>query len=193
MSKAPAAAKPVALVHVKTTLEGIRPPIWRRLVLADSSTLENLHFFILAAMGWDGGHLHMFDVGGVDYSDLEQFDEARDERKMTIKALMRQGVSRFRYTYDFGDNWDHSVLIEKKPPPADSPAPPACVGGARACPPEDCGGWPGYEELIAALKGSDKSRRREALEMAGVEDFDPEEFWPDECNERFANWRRHHS
>jgi hypothetical protein len=182
MPKSP--AKAPAAVHIKVTLNGIRPAIWRRLLVPISMNLHRLHLVIQVAMGWDGGHMHAFEIGGVQYGDPEWMEDAEDESKMTIKKLMSAGVSRFGYTYDFGDNWEHAVLIEKKAPPPDGPAGPACVAGQRACPPEDCGGPAAYEDLLETLKSPDTPERREQLEWLGGE-FDPEEFSIEDVNARF--------
>ena len=181
------ATKTPTLVHIKVTLNEIRPAIWRRLRVPDSMNLGELSMLIQAAMGWDGGHMHAFEIGGLQYGDPEWLEDGENEDQMTIQKLMHDGITRFGYTYDFGDNWDHAVLIEKKAPPPDSPRAPACVDGARACPPEDCGGPPGYDGLIAALAAPDKPSNRELLEWAG-EDFDPEDFSPEEVNARLESW-----
>jgi hypothetical protein len=131
--------------------------------------------------------MHAFEIGGLQYGDPEWLEDGENEDQMTIQKLRRDGNTRFGYIYDFGDNWDHAVLIEKKPPPPGSPRAPACVDGARACPPEDCGGPPGYDGLIAALAAPDKTTSRELVEWAG-EDFDPEYFSHEEVNARLKSW-----
>ena len=146
-----AAAGSTGLVHLKVTLQYIRPAIWRRLRLPDTTNLGDLSDIIQAAMGWHGGHLHAFEIAGEQFGDPSMTDFVRNERKTTIRSLLRDGVSRFGYTYDFGDSWEHDILIEKKGPPPDAPPGAACVAGKRNCPPEDCGGPPGYDALIAAL------------------------------------------
>ena len=110
-------AKAERFVQIKVTLNDIRPPIWRRLVLPSATTLEDLHFIILAAMGWQGGHLHAFHAAEREYSDPSEVDGAADESRMTISGLVRLGVFRFRYTYDFGDDWEHAILIERSSRP----------------------------------------------------------------------------
>jgi hypothetical protein len=180
-------ANPPTVVHLKVTLSYIRPAIWRRLRVPDSMDLGQLSLLIQVAMGWDGGHLHVFEIGGRSYGDPEAIDEGQDEKRVTIGKLIKDGISRFGYTYDFGDNWDHAVLIEKKAPPPGSPATPVCVAGARACPPEDCGGPPGYAGLLAAMSAPDKSENRELLEWVG-EDYDPEEFSLEFVNARLQGW-----
>lgn len=169
------AAKSPALVRLKVTLKTIRPPIWRRLVLPDTTNLGDLSEIIQAAMGWHGGHLHAFQIGGEQFGDPSMTDEVRDERKETVKNLMRDGVSRFGYTYDFGNSWEHDILIEKAAPPPDAARGAACVAGKRNCPPEDCGGPPGYDALLAALAAPEMPESREVLEWVD-EGYDPEEF-----------------
>ncbi len=108
------ATKTPTLVHIKVTLNDIRPAIWRRLRVPDSMNLGELSLLIQAAMGWDGGHMHAFEIGGLQYGDPAWLEEGENEDQMTIKKLMRDGIARFGYTYDFGDSWDHVVLIGKK-------------------------------------------------------------------------------
>ena len=178
-----AAATPT-LVYVKITLNYIRPAIWRRLILPTSLSLRDLHMAIHAAMGWRGDHLHVFEIDGAEYSEPAMIEGAQDERKTTLAKIISEGVSRFRYTYDFGDDWTHELLIEKKAPPPE--AEPGCVDGARACPPEDCGGAPGYEGLLTALAAPNKPKNKELLEWVG-EDFDPEQFSREHADRRVKN------
>jgi hypothetical protein len=178
-------AKAGSLILLKVTLNDIRPAIWRRISLPGSTSLGDLHLIIQAAMGWDCSHLHAFQAAGRDFGDPFDLEDAEDEEDMTIDGLVRLGVSRFLYTYDFGDNWEHTLLIEKKQPPADAPAIPTCLAGSRNCPPEDCGGAPGYDELLAALAAPDSPDSRELLEMIG-EGFDLEEFSIEKTNARMA-------
>jgi Plasmid pRiA4b ORF-3-like protein len=104
------------IVRLKITLRGIKPPIWRRLLIPAAMTLGDLHMAIQAAMGWEGDHLHVFDVGGRRYGDRESVDYVADENRITLNGLMKSGVNRFTYTYDFGDDWEHAVAIEKIEP-----------------------------------------------------------------------------
>lgn len=179
------AAGSTSLVHLKVTLNYIRPPIWRRLALPETTNLGDLSDIIQVAMGWNGGHLHAFKICGEQFGDPSLTDFTQNERKVTIKSLMRGGVSRFGYTYDFGDSWEHDILIEKKRPPSDAPRGPSCVAGKRNCPPEDCGGPPGYDALLEALAAPDNPESRELLEWVD-EDYDPEEFSLDVANNRVS-------
>jgi hypothetical protein len=180
MAKKPVDAAP--FVYVKVTLNYIRPPIWRRLRVPAAWHLGKLSDAILRGMGWLGGHLHAFEISGRQYGDPRMVDDAENERKLTVGKLIAAGVSRFTYTYDFGDSWDHSVLIEAKPVPPGETAP-GCVAGARACPPEDCGGPPGYGGLLRALAAPDEPESREILEFL-EEDFEPEEFVLEDADRR---------
>ncbi len=129
-----------SIVSLKVTLRDVRPPIWRRLLVPARMPLGDLHHVIQAAMGWEDAHLHVFDIAGRQYGDPHEVDEAADEAWLTVGGVLRSGVSRFSYTYDFGDDWEHSIVIEGKRPPVDGHVYPACVAGRRNCPPEDCGG-----------------------------------------------------
>jgi hypothetical protein len=126
-------------------------------------------------MGWHDAHLHSFDVGGREYGDPKSADDVADETRLTLNGVVKSGISRFRYTYDFGDDWEHDVLIEKAPPANSATAYPACVAGKRNCPPEDCGGPWGYAELLTILADPSHEQYEEQREWIG-EDFDPEAF-----------------
>ena len=182
---AKAARRAESVVSLKVTLRGVRPPIWRRLLVPARMTLDDLHHAIQAAMGWEDAHLHAFDIAGRRYGDPREVDGAADEARLTVGGVLRSGVSRFSYTYDFGDDWEHSIVIEGKRPPVDGQAYPACVAGRRNCPPEDCGGGWGYQRLLAVLRDPAHPRRQEWLEMLG-DDFDPEAFTVEAADARVA-------
>jgi hypothetical protein len=177
MAKPATAKKPAAkgVLSVKITLRNVKPPIWRRVAVRGGMNLGDLHVLIQVVMGWDNGHLHAFDIGGEQYGDPDGMDDIANENRLTLNGLVKSGVSRFRYTYDFGDDWEHDVLIEKASPPAAVTAFPACVAGKRHCPPEDCGGPWGYAELLETLANPAHPDHGEQREWIG-EGFDPEEF-----------------
>jgi hypothetical protein len=169
----PSTDKTVAVL--KVTLRDIKPPVWRRLVVPATMTLADLHGAIQAAMGWAGGHLHVFDIAERRYGDPRILEDVADETRLTLNGVLRSGVVRFTYTYDLGDNWQHQVLVERTRPALDAGHCPACVAGKRHCPPEDCGGPWGYAELLDAL--TDPAHPEHADRRAWVdEDFDPEAF-----------------
>jgi len=174
-----------SIISLKVALRDVGPPIWRRLLVPARMTLGDLHHAIQAAMGWEDAHLHVFDIAGRQYGDPREVDDAADEARLTVDGVLRSGVSRFTYTYDFGDDWEHSIVIEGKRPAVDGQAYPACVAGRRNCPPEDCGGGWGYQELLAVLSDPAHPRRHEWLEMLG-DDFDPEAFAVEAADARVA-------
>ncbi len=180
------AATDAKLVTLKITLKGVKPPIWRRVLISGSVTLGGLSEVILAAMGWYGGHLHDFTVDGRDYSERGMLDHVADEARLTLNGVIKQGVKRFTYTYDMGDNWEHIIAIEKTQPADPTLLQPSCISGARNCPPEDCGGVWGYTELLEILADPDHPERDERLEWIDDDDFDPEDFKLDAIDLRLA-------
>jgi hypothetical protein len=175
---AKAAVVPIrdTVYQVKVTLHGTKPPIWRRLRLPAATTLAQLHQVIQVAFGWEDAHLHAFEVGGRRYSrpDVELWDEAADERKVRLRDLAARPGTRLAYTYDFGDSWEHDVLVEKILPSEGVPQA-VCLTGRRAGPPEDCGGVWGYAELCGILADPDHPEHAERVEWLG-HPYDPAAF-----------------
>ena len=165
----------MTIVSLKVMLRDTKPPIWRRLLMPDTMTLADLHKAIQAAMGWDDDHLHAFDIAGQQYGDRQSVDDVADESRLTVKSLLKTGVTRFAYTYDFGDNWEHTVIVEKTQPAIDGQAYPLRVAGKRACPPEDCGGPWGYQHLLDVLADPDHPDYADQKEWVG-DDFTPDHF-----------------
>jgi len=165
-------------LQLKVTLQYIRPPIWRRVVVPDNLTLGDLHDIIQLAMGWTNSHLHAFKIGpttyGVNSAEAAFGPEEIDETSVRLGKVIRHKSQRFTYDYDFGDGWRHEILVEKIEAAATPPPPPRCVAGKRACPPEDCGGPPGYGQILRALQQGSAAGDPELLEWVG--DYDPEEF-----------------
>ncbi len=132
------------IIGLKVTLRGVKPPVkppvWRRLLMPGTMTLNQLHTAIQAAMGWRDRHPHVFNSGGEPFGDPRSVDDVSDEKRPTLNGLLRSSVVRFGYDYDFGDSWDHSIAFEKSEPALDGQSYPTCVGGKRNCPPENRGG-----------------------------------------------------
>lgn len=168
-------------VSIKVTLLNTKPPVWRRLLMPGAMTLAELHDAIQAAMGWDDNHLHVFQIDGRDYGDRSTVDDVANENRLTLTGVMKSGVSRFTYIYDFGDSWKHGLVIEKAQPMILGQACPLCAGGKRACPPEDSGGPWGYRQLLEMLADPDNAQYADQREWIG-EDFDPEAFHIDVAN-----------
>ncbi|MGQ0662336.1 MAG: plasmid pRiA4b ORF-3 family protein [Pseudomonadota bacterium] len=163
------------IVGLKVTLRGTKPPVWRRLLMPGGMTLGDLHQAIQASMGWEDCHLHAFDIDGRQYGHRHTVDDVADEERLTLNGLLKSGVTRFAYTYDFSDKWEHSVVIERNRPPLDTSRYPVCIAGKRNCPPEDCGGPWGYQHLLAVLADPTHPEHTDQREWIG-EEFGPDEF-----------------
>lgn len=173
-------------IQFKIALAYISPSIWRQVVLPDNCTLGNLHEVIQIVMGWHNCHMHRFEIDGVSYTSAQMAEEdemgMEDESTVFLSRIVKEPKQKFLYEYDFGDSWFHEITVEKIFP-ADAPHKnPVCLAGKRACPPEDCGSYPGYEELLKALKAKRKTAdQKDMLEWLG-EDYDPEHFDLDAVN-----------
>lgn len=184
--------------QIKVTLRAIEPRIWRRFLILDG-TLADLHDAIQDIMGWEDAHLHEFNIdkrrfgipeddGGLgvffDVPDIE------DEGAVLISQFAPSGrkQTKIMYTYDFGDDWEHDVVIEKVLDPDPALTYPICIEGARACPPEDCGGPWGYAVFVEAVTVPEHPSHEERLEWVGIA-FDPEEFSVEKTNANIQNRR----
>ncbi|MGH3327448.1 MAG: plasmid pRiA4b ORF-3 family protein [Streptomycetales bacterium] len=162
--------------QIKVSLRGTKPPVWRRLRVPGRLTLARLHEVLQVAMGWEESHLHAFEVGSRRYADPGfGLEETSDEGKVRLAKVAPRTGRRLRYFYDFGDGWEHDILVEKILPASGDPEPPRCLTGRRACPPEDCGGTWGYGELCEAIGDPRHERHVELLEWVGGS-FDPAVF-----------------
>ena len=184
------ARKPVAsenVVTLKVTLLGVKPPVWRRLVLRGSMTLGDLHIAIQAAMGWGNYHLHVFKIGGEAFGDPSRVDDVSDEEGPTLNGLLMSSCTRFGYTYDFGDDWQHTIAFEKSDAAVEGQSYPVCAGGKRRCPPEDCGDPWGYKVLLAALSDPGHPEHETLTERIGGKRIDPDAFDLGSANARLAD------
>jgi len=175
-SKGTSGSKSTTVYQVKITLNDVDPPVWRRVQVGDCSLAE-LHHIIQVCMGWENYHLYAFEVDGVEYSDPVSGDglDYCDSRSRKLSQLASQGPNRFTYQYDFGDDWEHEIVIEKTLTPEPKAKYPRCVEGKRACPPEDCGGAYGYEAFLEAIHDRHHAEHEEMLEWVGGK-FNPEAF-----------------
>ena len=178
----------VPIYQLKITLIGTHPPIWRRLQVPADISLGKLHWVIQAAMGWDGTHMHAFGVDGVSYGVTDPELEMKSEARVKLRQAAPNEKSRFRYEYDFGDDWQHDILLEKILPAAPGTNYPICIKGKGACPPEDCGGVWGYAGLLETLADPESEGYEEMMEWSGGE-IDPEAFDLDEVNQSLAHLR----
>jgi hypothetical protein len=176
--------------QIKVSLRGAKPPIWRRLVVPAAVMLPDLHEIIQTAMGWQNSHLHMFEVGEARYGvpDDDDLLDFRDERRVTLRDIAPAVGNRIRYMYDFGDGWEHDIIVEKViDEPASSAA--VCLGGRRACPPEDCGGIGGYERLLEVLADPTDEEYEHLLDWVGGEPIDPADFDLADVNDALSGLR----
>jgi hypothetical protein len=183
----------------KISLKGIRPPIWRRIQVPQYYTFWDLHAAVQDAMGWSDLHLHAFRMKNPKTGIGEEIGIPDDEfagADHKILAGWKQKISRYftaqnnkaLYIYDFGDYWEHELKLEKILPRDKQKEYPVCMAGRRACPPEDCGGPPGYEDLLEVLANPEHDAYDSMLEWAG-EDFAPDHFAVDEVH--FGNPKMH--
>src|SRR3954447_11113761 len=172
--------------RVRLDLHGAKPPVWRRLELPGDLTLPRVHDVIQAAMGWTDSHLLRFRTGQdhrspyfVTHFDLEEGEDGTLEDDVRLDQLVAEKGDELWYEYDFGDGWDHKLVVEAV---LDEPPPVArCTGGRMACPPEDCGGLGGYEELAAWVRsGYDEAQLPQGFEDAEhAHDWLPMDWHPD--------------
>lgn len=189
------------VLQIKITLLAVDPPVWRRLQIRNDATLADLRLALQIAVGWEDSHLDQFDLGehrfsvprGMEGLGFEDDDDAKDARVAVLHFTLPPPGTPFGYTYDFGDGWEHALVVEAVLPLNARAKYPRCVDGARACPPEDCGGPWGYADLLKVLADPQHAEYEEMTEWLGGK-FDPEKFSPPavnrELNRYFAPPRR---
>lgn len=190
-------AKVSSIYQIKITLKDVRPPIWRRVQVRSDELLEHLHYVIQLSMGWTNSHLHSFTIEGVEYGvPMPEFDAdgfaPRDEKKIKLSKVISGEKFKFSYLYDFGDSWEHEILVEKVLASDPKIEYPICIKAKRACPPEDCGGTWGYQEFLEAVQDPANPEHEEMLEWVGGT-FDPEDTELDEVNNQLQlipEWKR---
>lgn len=168
--------------QLKVSLRYIKPPIWRRVLVPDNWLLGDLHPVLVSVMGWGGYHLHAFRFGGgfnpVEYSThqivMECAPRVLDENSVLLAHVIRRKGQTFSYEYDFGDSWQHEIKVEKILPYDPTVRLPVCLAGERACPPEDCGSFPGYADVLRVLAKAESEEDREFRKWVGT--YDPESF-----------------
>ena len=180
-----------AVYQLKITLRGVsKPPVWRRVTVPAGLTLDLLHDVIQEVMAWEDGHMHVFSTSWRDYGAPDSDLGHADESTVTLTQVLAQPGAAMRYTYDFGDDWEHDIVLEKVLPP-DHVARLSCLAGKGACPPEDCGGAWGYASLKEVLADPDHEDHEDLLEWLGLDsaaDFDPALFSLDEVNARLSQF-----
>ncbi|WP_420446281.1 plasmid pRiA4b ORF-3 family protein [Candidatus Poriferisodalis sp.] len=177
----------MATVHtLKISLKSVKPRVWRRIEVPSNIALHNLAGLLVRGMGWEGYHLHSFEIDGVTYQRPGPFDDSpfgrqsRDESKYRLGTVLGEVGAKMRWDYDFGDGWEHDILVEAIVPAEAGVTYPRCVAGRRACPPEDCGGWWGYANLLEAIADKQHPDHQELTEWLG-HGFNPVHFDPGEA------------
>ncbi len=167
--------EPVARVRIE--LQSVRPTVWRRVDVPLSCTLAVLHDIVQIAMGWTDSHLHEFTIGervygmpdaGYDFDDRRVYKDS----SIRLKTVIERGVRRFHYLYDFGDHWEHDVIVEEVRDGEAGIEYPAFVEGARRCPPEDVGAARGFMSFLEAVLDPAHREHRETMEWYG-KPYDP--------------------
>ncbi|WP_295624037.1 plasmid pRiA4b ORF-3 family protein [uncultured Nitrosomonas sp.] len=177
-----------SIYQLKVTLKGMRPPIWRRILVASTTKLDDIHLILQIVMGWTNSHLHEFIQGRDRYGEPDEDfpSDAQDETQYRLDQILKKEKEKLIYIYDFGDGWEHEVILEKVLPFETSAALPICLKGCRACPPEDIGGIGGYMMFLDAISDPEHPEHEVMLEWIAEDiegPFDPEAFDLAEVNQ----------
>ena len=175
----PARRRPTApptgrtVIQLRIQLRDVHPVVWRRLLLPGNAHLDKVHAIFQAAMGWENAHLHKFAIGDQVYgpADEDADEDELDETAVDLASALGS-QRRFTYEYDFGDGWDHDVVVEGTSAAPASLKFAVCLEGENACPPEDCGGPGGYAALLESLADPDAGDHADIVRWLG-KDFDP--------------------
>ncbi|HOJ34791.1 MAG TPA: plasmid pRiA4b ORF-3 family protein [Candidatus Hydrogenedentes bacterium] len=167
----------VQIYDIKVVLVGSDPPIWRRFQVRNDITLDVLHQTIQTVMGWQDCHIHEFQIDDAAYGPVDAggLEDVKDERKVRLSKVVKEEGARFRYVYDFGDDWEHELVVERISEPSKAGRYPICLDGEGACPPEDCGGVWGYYDMLQTIEDPADPEYEDVLEWLG-DAFDPESF-----------------
>lgn len=162
------------LYDIRVQLEQIEPPIWRTVRVPSCTSLSKLHRILQPVMGWQNCHVHLFEVNGKEYGEPspEWNSEVLNSRNMTLEKIFSRGTMSFSYEYDLGDSWMHKITLVGM---VEGEEKIKCTAGARACPPEDCGGTMGYYHLLVAISDPTHEEHETMLEWVGGK-FDPHAF-----------------
>jgi hypothetical protein len=165
-----------SVLGLHVSLSEVEPTVWRRLLVPGTVRLARLHDILQVAMGWEDSHLHCFRIGDRCYG--QQFDDyppdELDEKDATVLQAVRDH-DRFVYEYDYGDGWEHEVIVESMSTTPRGLKFGVCLDGANACPPEDCGGPFGYTSMLAALADPGHEEHQDFVNWVGGP-FDPASF-----------------
>jgi len=165
------------ILQLKIKLNGIKPYIWRRFLVEDKISFHKLHEIIQIVISWENYNLYEFNVNGLEVGmpDEDYSEDIQDSKTIKFSEVLKKEKQKFHYLYDFGDSWEHIIVVEKilEKYPQKCPV---CIAGERTCPPEDCGGDWGYEELLKIRKNKNHPEYKEKIVGWLGKDFDPEHF-----------------
>ena len=166
-----------SIYQLKVTLRDSHPAVWRRIQVADTILLPHLHGILQLAMGWTNSHLHLFQAGKKSYAEPspDDFYPVIDYRSVRLHQIAPAVNDCFVYIYDYGDSWEHDVVVEEILQAEKDTRYPRCLDGQRACPPEDVGGVWGYADFVKALRNPRNPEHAEMLAWVGGA-FDPDTF-----------------
>ncbi|TAJ12850.1 plasmid pRiA4b ORF-3 family protein [Marinilabiliaceae bacterium JC017] len=179
------------IYQIQVALKGSKPKIWRRLLVPSTVTLPELHQVIQIAMGWSNTHLYQFIKNCMFYLERMEDNDFWDEMDnvdctdVKVSDLLKREKDKIVYEYDFGDSWEHNVILEKVLPVDSAIKYPVCLTGRMSCPPEDCGGIWGYAQMLEVLQDPKHEEYDRCKEWLGG-DFDPKYFNKDEVNGWFS-------
>jgi|SRR5689334_332097 len=178
------------IYQLKVTLAVVRPAVWRRVLVPSSLRLRDLHDILQIVMGWTDSHLHQFEAKGQLYGtpDPDFPVPIKSEGRAQLNDILAREKDWMLYEYDFGDGWVHKIVLEKIIPASSKLKVPSCAAGARACPPEDCGGPYGYAEFRKAIRDPSHPEHEDMLEWIGDE-FDSDYFDLEHVNRQLAPFR----
>jgi hypothetical protein len=185
-------ATATSVYGLRITLRDTHPPIWRAVEVTGGTTLHKLHWIFQLTMGWTNSHLHQFLIGNETYGQREFDDDPppdlRNEHEAGLVDVLWRPSAVFVYEYDFGDSWEHDVLVEGIYPRSAGKKYPICIEGERACPPEDCGGVHGFYEMLESIEDPRHPEHEDVLTWLGG-GFDPDAFDLAEVNRALRRLR----
>lgn len=175
------------IIQLKITLEHTQPAIWRRILVKNNITMLELHHINQAAMGWENCHLFEFNANGykIGLPDKEFGPDVIEAVRVKLNDLLSEKGDTIEYLYDFGDSWEHQIKAEKFLPEDKTLKYPLCTDGELACPPEDCGGFPGFYNMLEILKNPKHREYKEMREWVGKK-YNPEYFNLEAVNKELA-------
>ena len=183
------------IYRIKVSLKETEPVIWRRILVPSNVTLHRLHLILQEVMGWTNSHLYRFEIDTKEYgvsnpdNDFNELDFI-DSKRAKLKHVVSAKGDAFVYEYDFGDGWNHDLVVEDISEPVTGGIYPICVDGERACPPEDCGGPFGYSTLLGIIANPEHKEYREMITWLGGY-FRPALFSVEKVNRRLKPIQLH--